>query len=130
MDQLLKALSLLLIAAVLCVLLRQYHGVLAVLLSLAAATVGLALTAGFFQPVLDVAQELRHISGLSDTVTAPLVKITGVAVLSQCTCSVCEDSGEKTLAKTVELISSVCMVYCSLPLLRAVLRMLQDLLGG
>ena len=130
MEQLWKALCLVLLAVVLCVLLRQYHGVTALLLSMAAGVAVLSLSVRFFEPILEVARELRRLSGLSDAVTAPLMKIAGMAILTQCAGGICDDAGEKALARTVQVAGSACAVYLSLPLLRAVLQLLRELLGG
>jgi len=77
-----------------------------------------------------MAEQLREMSGLSPAVTAPAVKIAGIGVLGQCTVGVCEDAGEKALAKTAEILTSACCVYLSLPLLQAVMDLLEHLLGG
>ena len=43
---------------------------------------------------------------------------------------VCSDAGEQALENAVELTASILAVYAALPLLTAVLDLLQEMLGG
>jgi len=130
METILRGLSMLVIAAILGMVVRPYHGAYGVMLSLAACVAAVLLAVRFLEPTLKVAEQLREMSGLSPAVTAPAVKIAGIGVLGQCTVGVCEDAGEKALAKTAEILTSACCVYLSLPLLQAVMDLLEHLLGG
>ena len=130
MDTALRISSLAVVAAVLCLVVRQREKPLALLLSLAACAAVLLLGLRFFSPVLSVVERLRDLSGLNETVTAPLLKVTGIGLLTQVAGSVCEDAEERTLAKAVEIGGSVLSVYAALPLLSAALELLEEMLGG
>ena len=130
MDVLLKIVSFALVAACMCVVLRGQTGTLAMLLSLAACVCILLLSLSFFAPILTVVQTLRDMTGLSDAVTAPMLKVAGIGIVSQAASAVCEDAGEKALGKAVEIGSSILSVYVALPLLSAVLNLLKETLGG
>lgn len=130
MDAALRISSLAVVAAVLCLVVRQREKPLALLLSLAACAAVLLLGLRFFSPVLSVAERLRDLSGLNEAVTAPLLKVTGIGLLTQVAGSVCEDAEERTLAKAVEIGGSVLSVYAALPLLSAALELLEEMLGG
>ncbi len=130
MDTALRISSLAVVAAVLCLVVRQREKPLALLLSLAACAAVLLLGLRFFSPVLSVVERLRDLSGLNEAVTAPLLKVTGIGLLTQVAGSVCEDAEERTLAKAVEIGGSVLSVYAALPLLSAALELLEEMLGG
>lgn len=130
MDAALRISSLAVVAAVLCLVVRQREKPLALLLSLAACAAVLLLGLRFFSPVLSVVERLRDLSGLNEAVTAPLLKVTGIGLLTQVAGSVCEDAEERTLAKAVEIGGSVLSVYAALPLLSAALELLEEMLGG
>lgn len=130
MSTALQVISLAVVCAVLCVLLRERTGTLAMLLTLTVCVCALLVMFRFFTPILDFAARLRQLSGLSDSVTAPLLKVTGMGLLTQVACGLCEDAGEKALARTVEICGSVFAVYVSLPLMTAVVELLESMLGG
>lgn len=118
------------VAAVLCVLLRENGKVLAVLLSLAACAGILVVGVRCLSPIWNVLQQLKKLSGLGDGVTAPLLKVAGIGLLTQAAAGVCIDAGEGGLGKAVEISGSVLALYAALPLLSAVLTLLEKLLGG
>lgn len=118
------------ICAVICVLLRERAGPVSLLLTIAVCVGALLTVLQFAAPLLQLISKLRGLSGLSDSLTAPLLKVTGIGLLTQIAAGLCEDAGEKTLAKTVEVSGSVFAVYISLPLMSAVIDMLELVLGG
>lgn len=118
------------VAAVCCLVLRQQSRALSLLVSLAACVGLLLLGVGFFQPVLEVAEELRELAGLDRETTGPLFKILGVGLLTQLAAGVCRDAGEGAVASTVELVGGLLTFYAGLPLLKAVLELVRELLEG
>ena len=70
---------------------------------------------------------------LTDAIEAllsPLLKCVGVALLSQLASAICLDAGQGALAKTVELGGAVLALTLSLPLISAVLSLLEQLSSG
>ncbi len=130
MDTVLQLTSLAVVAAVLCLVVRQDGRPLALLLALGACAVLLLLSLRFFSPVLTVVERLRKLSGLNEAATAPVLKVTGIGLLTQVAGGVCEDAEEKALAKAVEIGGGVLAIYASLPLISSVLTLLEDMLGG
>lgn len=130
MDTALQLTSLAVVAAVLCLVVRQNGHPLALLLSLGACCILLLLSLRFFSPVLTVAERLRKLSGLNEAATAPVLKVTGIGLLTQLACGVCEDAEEKALAKAVEIGGGILALYAALPLVSSVLTLLEDMLGG
>ena len=122
--------ALAIVAAVLCVLVRTHTGALAVLLSLCASVVILLLSFQFFSPILSVLRQLRELTGLDEAATAPMLKVAGIGILTQTAASICEDSGEKNLSRSVEIGGTVLSLYASLPLISAVLDLMKETLGG
>ncbi len=130
MDMMVKAAALAMVAAVFCVMLRGSSQVVAVLLSMAACVGILLLGLRFLEPAWSVMRQMQELSGLSDSVTAPVLKVTGIGLLTHIGAGVCQDAGEASLGKTVEISGSVLALYAALPLLSAVLDTLRQLLGG
>ena len=125
-----QMIGLALVCACVCLALRGQNGAMAMLLSLCGCTLLYITAFGMLSPVMKLMEELRELSGLSDTVTAPMLKATGIGVAAQTAASVCEDAGEKALGKAVEICCSVMVLYVTIPLLSAVIALLKDILGG
>lgn len=82
------------------------------------------------QPVITFLQTLRQTANLNDDLMLPLLKTVGIGLLTQVTAAICQDAGQAAVAKMVELCGSVAALYLSLPLLTAVLDLLNQLTGG
>ena len=130
METMARVAALAALAAFLCVLLRERERTLALLLSAAACVLGLLLTVRMVEPILSVAREIQELSGLGTAVTAPLFKVTAIGILCRIAAGVCGDAGEQGLQKAVELSGSLLALYAALPLVSAVLALLEDMLGG
>ena len=130
MELIVKISVLAVVAAVLCVLLREHAKPTAMLLSLLACAGILLLGMQVFAPVLTVMEQMERLSGLSGDVIAPMLKVAGIGMLTQIASGVCVDAGENALAKAVEMSGSILAIYLSLPLLSSLLTMMEKLLGG
>ena len=116
--------------ACLCMILRSQLGPISLILSLTACVGVFLISIRFFSTILDLLDRLQELSGLADGITTPVLKVTGIGILSQITASICEDSGETALGKAVELGCSIMAIYVSVPLIYSVLDLLERLLGG
>lgn len=130
METLFQICALAVAAAVICVLIRQQNAAMSLLLSLMAAVMIVIVSLRFFQPILDVLQQLRTMSNLDQEVTKPMMKVVGIGMVSQIADDICTDAGERALGKAVELGGTMLSLYSALPLLTAVLSLLQTGLGN
>lgn len=118
------------LAAVLCVMVRQEEKAVAMGLSALSCAVVLVLGFRFLQPIWTLLKELEALSGLGGGVMKPLFKVVGIGLLTQIAGSICSEAGEVSLAKAVEISGTVLAVYASLPLLASVLSLVEKLIGG
>lgn len=125
-----KMAGLALTAAVLCQLIRNDSPALSGALRVCACAGILCMAVALLRPVLTVIQTLRELTGLTQATTAPLYKAIGIGVLTQVCGAVCEDAEEKTLAKAVEIGGTITSLSVSVPLISALLAVLQEALGG
>lgn len=130
METMVKVAALGAVTAVLCLVVREREKTLGLLLSLAGCAIALLTALQLLSPIFSVAEQLRALSGLSTAVTSPLFKVTAIGILSRVAAGVCGDAGEKALERAVELSGSILALYAALPLVSAVLELLEDMLGG
>lgn len=110
--------------------LRKNADLMATLLSVSLCIGAGAFALHLLSPVLDFLGQLQALSGLSETMVAPLFKTVAVGFLTKITASVCRDASQTAVADAVELGGSILALYMSLPLLNAVLALLRELMGG
>lgn len=130
MEVMVKISAIAILAAVLCVLLRQNEKAAALGLSILSCVVVLVLSFRFLQPVWSVVEKMEKLSGLGGGVSKPLLKVVGIGFLTQIAGSVCTEAGEASLTKAVEISGTVLAVYAALPLVMSVLSLAEKLIGG
>ena len=116
-------------AAVLCAVLRKNTPELALLLALAAGMWMLILTADVLGEGLEVLRELCAVTGVEDELLRPVVKVVALSLLTRITTEICRSTGESGLAAFVEAGGTVLALGVSLPLIRAVMMLMGEMLG-
>lgn len=128
MEQAFQIAGIAIVTALACCAIGGRSEVLSAVLSIAACVILLLLSFEFLTPIIDVFERLKTMTGISGAVMAPVMKAAGVGILVQIAATVCEDAGENTLRKSVEIAGAFLALYVSLPLLSSVLNLLEELL--
>ena len=116
-------------AAALCaVVVRKSAAELGLVLALAAGAVILSGALGALEAVRELMDTLADTAGLSPAVVAPVVKTTGIAILTRLAAELCRDAKESGIAAFVETVGAACALCAALPLLETVLDMVTGLL--
>lgn len=118
------------LTALLAMVIKRTNSALGVLLSVACCVALGVMAAQVLKPIVEFVQSLQQTANLNGTLMKPLLKTVGVGILTQITGAVCQDAGEAAMAKMVELCGSLVALYVALPLLTAVLSLLNQLTGG
>ncbi len=116
------------IAALLGLVLRRGSPEVTLLLALAASA---ALLLALGQPLgelLAFLDSLTAHTGVPPDLFRPLYKIVGIALVVKVGGGLCRDAGESALASVLELAGTVCALLAALPLLRALLELIGELL--
>lgn len=130
MELLLKAGVLGLLATLIAVVLKKHNREMAMLLTLAACIfLGLILLQ-LVAPVVEFLKKLRNLAGLEKQLLEPMLKTVGIGLTTQICATVCCDAGEQAIGNLIELCGSVLAIYVALPLLEAVLDLVQTMAGG
>ena len=125
MDAIIKGAAIGITAAVLGLLLKKSCPELALLLAAAACA---AILAGIFETasgIVGFAENLAAESGLSGELVSPVLKCTGIAIVSKLSSDVCKDAGAGSAAGAIELAGAAAGIAVSIPLLRAVLNIIR-----
>ncbi|MCI9121254.1 MAG: stage III sporulation protein AD [Oscillibacter sp.] len=117
-----------LVGALLALVIKRGNPEAALLLTLSAAVAVLLSLAGSLEVLLDFLNQLVEESGLSRDLFLPLYKTVGIALVVNIGGGLCRDAGESALGSVVETVGAVCALLAALPLLRAVLSLLLELM--
>ena len=120
--------AMLLTAALLTLVLKKQNPELSLALTLCACALGAGLLVARLKPVLTLASSLAARAELEDRLTAPLWKCLGLGLLTELTATVCADAGQTALARLAELGGGLLCLVVSLPLLQAVLTLIEELI--
>ena len=116
-------------AVVLGAVLRRETPELALLLALAAGLWILVAVADGLGAVLALMRQLAGQAGLSEALLEPVVKTVALSILTRVTAEICRAAGEGGAAAFVETAGAVLALVAVLPLVRAVARLMGELLG-
>lgn len=130
MELFLQTAAIAVITVVLTSLLKKTNRELALLLTLAACILIGVFFMRLAEPIVDFLSKLRNLAGLDKTLMTPMLKTIGIGFLTQISATVCADAGENAIAKLVEICGGVLALYVALPLLEAVLDMVEQMSGG
>ena len=130
MDVFIKATAAVLIAAILSLVLSNYSKHFAVLLAIGASCMILATAIQHLQPVISLLNDLRDLGNLDPDILKILLKAVGIGILGETVSMICSDSGNATLGKSVQLLSSVMILFLSIPLLQRLIELIEKILSN
>lgn len=114
-------------AALLTLVVRKQSPELGLALSLCACALGGGFLLSALRPVLNLAQSLAARAGLEAALRAPLWKCLGLSLLTEISAALCADADQAALAKLVELGGTALCLAAALPLVQAVLALIEEL---
>ena len=116
------------VAALCALVVRQNAREVGLVLALLAGALILSQALGAVEAIRDLMADLGDRAGLSPAVLAPVVKTVGIAILTRIAAEVCRDAQEGGIAAFVETTGAALALYVALPLMRAVLDTVSQLL--
>ena len=126
--EIIKIIGIALIALIIIILLRQYKPEFAIYISLLTGTLILMLVMDKLTGIISLLQSLQQKASINSTFIALLIKITGIAFLSEFAVSICKDSGEGAIASKIEIGSKIIIVSMSIPIISALLEIIIKIL--
>ena len=129
MELFLRSTALVLVGVILSLILKKQSADLGLLLVMAASCTVFLACAGYLNAMMEFLSDVRLLGGLDRDLLSVLMKCAGIGFLSEISCLICQDSGNNTLAKVLQILANCTVVYLSLPMLRQLLQLLEEVLG-
>lgn len=126
--EVIKIIGIALIALIIIILLKQYRPEFAVYISLLTGVLILVLVMDQLTGVISLLQSLANKTSVNMTFLSLLIKITGIAFLSEFAVSICRDSGEGAIASKIEIGSKIVIISMSIPIISSLLEIILKIL--
>lgn len=128
MELLVKLAALSLCVSAVALLLRRSDEALALILPLAALILGCALLLPEFAQMQALCSRALALTGLPAALFTPLAKVIGISLVTRFSCALCADAGQSALSALLGTAGAVCALVCALPLVSALLDLVEGFL--
>ncbi|MBR2744357.1 MAG: stage III sporulation AC/AD family protein [Clostridia bacterium] len=117
-----------LIALVIVIILRQNKPEFVIYAELMAGIIILTMSFDKIAIIIDLIQSFSSKLAISNRFVMILLKITGIAILTEFAVSICKDAGESSIASKIEIGSKVMIVTTSIPIVSSLLEVVLKVL--
>ena len=126
--EIIKIIGIALTALVIIIMLKQYRPEYTVFISILTGVLILVLVMDKLTGIINIIQSIQDKFGINTQFIAILIKITGIAFLSEFAVSICKDSGEAAIASKIELGSKIIIISMSIPIISSMLEIILKIL--
>ena len=117
-----------LIALIIIIILKQYKPEFVIYVSLIAGVLILFLVLDKLTGIIELLSNLSNKAGINGEFLNILIKITGIAFLTEFAVSICNDSGETAIANKIDLGGKVIIIAISIPIISSLLELIIKIL--
>ena len=115
-------------ALVIIIILKQYKPEFAIYVSLIAGAIILFMIIKKLGIIINVITNLSNKAGIENEFLKIILKITGIAILTEFAVSICIDTGETAIANKIDLGGKIIIVSISIPIITALLELILQIL--
>lgn len=116
-----KIIGIALISLVIITIVKQYKPEFSVYISLMAGCIILFLAFDKLADIINLLSNLASRSSINGSFITLLLKITGIAILTEFAVSICKDAGESSIANKVDIGGKIMIVAVSVPIISGLL---------
>lgn len=110
-----------LIALIIIIILKQYRPEFVIYVSIIAGVIILILIMDKVSAIIDLLTSLSNTTVINNEFLVLLIKITGIAFLTEFSVSICKDSGETAIANKIDIGGKVLIISMSIPIIASLL---------
>ena len=126
--EILKIIGIGLIALIIIVMLKQYKTEFVIYVSLIAGALILFIVVDKLTGIINLLQSLASKASINTEFLTLLIKITGIAFLSEFAVSICKDAGEVAIANKMEIGAKIIIISMSIPIISSLLEIILKIL--
>ena len=126
--EIIKIIGIALIALIIIIMLKQYRPEYAIFISILTGVLILFLVMDRLTGIINLIESIQSKFSINTQFIALLIKITGIAFLSEFAVSICKDSGEAAIASKIELGSKIIIISMSIPIISSLMEIILKIL--
>ena len=108
-------------ALIIIIILKQYKPEFVVYISIIAGIAILLLSLSQMSGVINLLKDISSRASISSEFLGIILKITGIAILTEFAVSICQDSGESAIANKIDIGGKIMIITMSIPIISALL---------
>jgi len=113
-----------LISLIIIIIIKQYRPEFTIYVSIIAGILIITLCMDKLSGIINMLTTLSNKTGLNSEYLYILLKITGIAILTEFAVSICNDAGESAIATKVNLGGKIIIISISIPIIVALLELI------
>lgn len=117
-----------LISLIVIIIIKQYRPEFAIYISIVAGILIIMLCIDKLSGIINLLTTLSNKTGINSEYLGILLKITGIAILTEFAVSVCNDAGESAIATKIDLGGKIIIISISIPIIVALLELIIKIL--
>ena len=126
--EIVKIIGIGLIAVIIIMILKQYKPEFAIYASIATGIIIVTMIIDKLTGIITLLSNLSNQASINNEFILILLKITGIAFLTEFAVSICKDSGEAAIASKIDFAGKVIMVAISIPIIAGLLELIIKIL--
>ncbi len=127
--EIVKIIGIGLISLIIIVILKQYRPEFVVYVSLIAGVLILSIVLSKISAIVELLKSLTNATSINGQFLTLLIKITGIAFLTEFAVSICKDTGESAIANKIDIGGKVVIVGMSIPIISGLLETIVKVLA-
>ena len=128
MEEIIKIIGIGFIGLVIAIILKQYKPEYALYVSIIAGILILFMVMEKLSGIINLLQSISDKTFINKQFLGILLKITGIAIITEFAVSICSDAGEKAIATKIEIGSKVIIIAMSIPIISSLLELIVEIL--
>ena len=128
MEYIIKFTAICITAAIFSLVIRKNNPEFALMIGAAVAVLCVWGAIELLQSVYAQIEQWLDTSLLDEEFFAPLIKCLGISIVSQFGVGICKDAGQSAASAGLELCGNMAAVWCLLPLINYLFRLIEDML--
>ncbi len=112
------------VSLIIIVILKQYKPEFSMYVSILAGAVIIFMSISKITSIVKLLTNLSQKAGINAEYLTILLKITGIAILTEFAVSICKDSGESAIASKIDFGGKVIVISMSIPIISALLELI------
>ena len=122
--EIIKIIGIGIISLIVLTIVKQYKPEFSAVISIVAGIIIFSLVFDRITGIVNILKTLTNKIGINSTYISILLKITGIAILTEFAVSVCKDAGETAIASKVDFGGKIIIISISIPIITALLEII------